>query len=224
VSLGLSHVDVWLGHAGDGPDVAARQLRERGLEAAAVSSGGIYAPDSAVIPRGFELAQALGVSVVVASVSPSALEAIADRVPAGVTFCVENHWDHALATSREVSAALGQHPRIAACLDTGHALVAGEAPERAVEALGTRIQHVHLKDAAMAAPLERLIGRRLRSRLLPRPAPVPPGEGALDVAGMRRALDAVGYQGAIAVEYEGNEPTAALAFLLEAWAAASRVA
>lgn len=224
MSLGLSHVDLWLGHAGDGPHVAAHHLRERGLEAAAVSPGGIYAPDSDVIPRGFELAQALGVSVVAASVSPSALEAIADRVPAGITFCVENHWDHALATSREVSAALRQHPRIAACLDTGHALLAGEAPERAVAALGTRIRHVHLKDAAMASPLERLMGRRLRGRLLPRPGPVPPGEGALDVTGMRRALEAVGYQGAVAVEYEGTEATAALAFLLEAWAAASRVA
>jgi len=221
VSLRLSHVEVWLGHARGGPDAVARDLRERGLEAVAVSAGGIYAPGSDAIPKGFELAEALGAPVVVASIAPSVLEAIVERVPAGVTFCVENHWDQPLASSREVSAVLARHPRIAACLDTGHALLAGEAPERAAVALGGRIGHVHLKDAARPSPPVRLMGRRLRRRLLPRPEPVMPGNGALDVPRVREALEAAGYEGAVAVEHEGNEPTTALRLLLAAWAAAS---
>jgi sugar phosphate isomerase/epimerase len=217
-SLGLSRVEIWLGHAGDGPDAVARLLRERGLEAAAVSAGGFYAPDSDVIPRTFELAEALDVPVVVACVPPAVLDAVVDRVPSGVTLCVENHWDQALATSRELSAVLARHPRIAACLDTGHALLAGEAPERAVAALGARIGHVHLKDAALPSLRERLLGRRLRRRLLRRPEPMVPGRGALDVGGVRRALEASGYEGTVTVEHEGSEPTAALELLLEAWA------
>jgi sugar phosphate isomerase/epimerase len=217
-TLQLSHVEVWLGHAGEGPDAVRRLLRERELEAAAVSAGGFYAPDSDVIPRTFELAEALDVPVVVACVPPAVLDAVVDRVPSGVTLCVENHWDQALATSRELSAVLAAHPRISACLDTGHALLAGEAPERAVAALGARIGHVHLKDAALPPLRQRLLGRRLRRRLLRRPEPVVPGRGALDVGGVRRALEASGYEGTVTVEHEGSEPTAALELLLEAWA------
>jgi sugar phosphate isomerase/epimerase len=217
-SLRLSHVEVWLGHAGDGPDTVGRLLRERQLEAAAVSAGGFYASDSDAIPRAFELAEALDVSVVVACIAPAVLDAVVDRVPPGITLCVENHWDQPLATSRELRAALARHPEIAACVDTGHALLAGEAPERAVAALGARVGHVHLKDAAFPSLRERVIGRRLRRRLLPRPEPVVPGRGALDVVRVRRALEAAGYQGTVTVEHEGSGPTAALELLLEAWA------
>jgi sugar phosphate isomerase/epimerase len=217
-SLQLSRVEIWLGHAGEGPEAVRVLLRERGLEAAAVSAGGFYAADSDVIPRTFELAEALEVSVVVACVPPAVLDAVVDRVPAGLTLCVENHWDQALATSRELSAVLAAHPRIAACLDTGHALLAGEAPERAIAALAPRVGHVHLKDAAFPALHERLLGRRLRRRLLQRPQAVAPGTGALDVGRVRRALEAARYEGTVTVEHEGSEPTAALEFLLEAWA------
>jgi hypothetical protein len=44
--LRLSVVEVWFGHAADGPDAVASALRERGLEAAAISAGGFYTPDS----------------------------------------------------------------------------------------------------------------------------------------------------------------------------------
>ena len=37
--LGLWVVEVWLGHAVDGPDGVAEALQERGLEAAAVGAG-----------------------------------------------------------------------------------------------------------------------------------------------------------------------------------------
>jgi sugar phosphate isomerase/epimerase len=216
-SLGLSRVDLWLGHAGDGPDTAVRLLGERGLEAAAVSAGGFYARGSDAISRAFELAQALEVPVVVACVAPAVLEAVVDRLPAGLTLCVENHWDQPFATSEELLAALSRHPQLAACVDTGHALLAGEAPERAIAALGTRVGHVHLKDAREPPLRERLMGRRLRRRLLRRPEPVVPGEGALHVVRVRHALEVAGYEGAVAVEYEGTEPTPALELLLEAW-------
>lgn len=220
-SLRLSNVEVWLGHADDGPDAAGRLLRQRELEAAAISAGGFYSPDSDLIPRAFELAQALEASVVVACVAPAVLDAVVDRVPPGITLCVENHWDQPLATSRELRPVLARHRGIAACLDTGHALLAGEAPERAVATLGARIGHVHLKDAALPLLRERLMGRRLRRRLLRKPEPVVPGRGGLHVARVRRALEAADYEGSVTVEHEGSEPTAALELLLEAWAPSS---
>jgi inosose dehydratase len=149
------------------------------------------------------------------------LDSVVERIPADITLCVENHWDQPLATGREVNRTLAAHPGIAACVDTGHAILAGEAPERFVAALGTRIGHIHLKDAARPPLRERVMGRRLRARLLPRPDPIVPGAGALHVSRMRRALEAVPYGGTVTVEHEGTDPTAALRLLLDAWAAAA---
>jgi sugar phosphate isomerase/epimerase len=222
--LRFSVVEVWLGHAADGPDAVASDLRERGLEAAAVSAGGFYTADSDVPARAFELAQAVAAPVIVACVTPELLDTVVERVPAGVTLCVENHWDQPLATRRDVSRVLAAHPGIASCVDTGHAILAGEAPERFVASLGARVGHVHLKDAAFPPLRERLIGRRLRTRLLPRPQPVLPGEGALDVGRVRWALQGAGYMGAVTVEYEGSEPSAALELLRDRWASSGEPA
>jgi sugar phosphate isomerase/epimerase len=215
--LRLSLIEVWLGHTVDGPAEATRALHDRGLEAVAVSAGGFYTADSDAIPRSIELAQALGAPVIVACVTPQVLGSVVERIPAGIRLCVENHWDQPLATSQDVREVLTAYPAIAACLDTGHALLAGEAPERFAASLGARVGHVHLKDAVCPPLRERLMGRRLRKRLLPRPHPVVPGLGALDSGRVRRALEAAGYRGTVSIEYEGREPTAALAALLEQW-------
>ena len=215
--LRLSLVEVWLGHTADGPEEASRALRERGLEAAAVSAGGFYTADSDAIPKSIELAQALAAPVIVACVTPQVLGSVVERIPAGTQLCVENHWDQALATTRDVSRVLAAYPAITACLDTGHALLAGEAPDHFVASVGHRMGHVHLKDAVCPPLRERLMGRRLRKRLLPRPEPVVPGFGALDISRVRRALEGAGYRGAVTIEYEGTEPSAALAALLELW-------
>jgi inosose dehydratase len=119
---------------------------------------------------------------------------------------------------------LGADPRIAACVDTGHAILAGESPERFVASLGDQVGHVHLKDAALPPLHERLMGRRLRTRLLPRPAAVMPGDGALDIRRVRSALEDVGYKGVVALEHEGAEPSAALKFLLGEWMSSGREA
>lgn len=215
--LRLSLVEVWLGHTADGPEQATRALRDRDLEAVAVSAGGFYTVDSDAIPRSIELAQALAAPVIVACVTPQVLGSVVECIPAGVRLCVENHWDQALATARDVRRVLATYPAIAACLDTGHALLAGDAPEHFVASVGDRLGHVHLKDGVRPRRRERLMGRRLRKRLLPRPEPVVPGLGALDSGRVRRALEDAGYRGTVTIEYEGTEPSAALAALLEQW-------
>jgi sugar phosphate isomerase/epimerase len=219
--LGLLVVEVWLGHAADGPDGVAEGLRERGLEAVAIGAGGFYAVESDALSRTIELAQAVRAPMIVACVAPEVLDSVVTRIPADITLCVENHWDQPLASARNMNRALAAHPRIAACVDTGHAILAGETPERFVAALGPRVGHIHLKDAACPPVRERLLGRRLRTRLLPRPHPVVPGAGALDVGHVQRALEAVRYGGTVTVEHEGTDPTAALRLLLDAWAAAA---
>ena len=222
--LQFSLVEVWLGHTAGGPADVARALAERGLEAPAVSAGGFYTADSDAVPRTIELAQALVAPVIVACVAPEVLESVVKLLPPDITLCVENHWDQSLATSHDVGEALDPYPGSAACLDTGHAILAGEPPERFVASLGERVGHVHLKDAAAPTLRERLLGRRLRARLLPKPAAVVPGDGALDIGRLRQALEDVGFAGTVTVEYEGAEPSAALKLLFGGWMSSGREA
>lgn len=216
--LELELVEVWLGHANADPESVARALSERNLRAVAVSAGGFYSRETTAPPRAFDLALAIGAPVVVACVSPSLLGVVGRSVPPGLTLCVENHWDQPLATAVEVTRVVEEHPGIKACLDTGHALLAGVAPERFAVLLGPRLGHVHLKDARRPTVVETLLGRRLRRRLLARPEPVSPGQGVLEVEGLRKALERAGYRGAVTLEHEGPNPTPALLELLRRWA------
>ena len=155
--------------------------------------------------------------MVAACLTPGLAPWVEERLPTGVTVAVENHWYQPLARSNEVLAEIAARPRLGACLDTGHALVAGERPEGAARALGERLAHIHLKDARLPRAHERLAGRRVRRRLLSGPEPTPPGRGALDVDALLRALRELDYRGAVAIEFEGPRPAAALRALIDAW-------
>ncbi|HKP19615.1 MAG TPA: sugar phosphate isomerase/epimerase [Gaiellaceae bacterium] len=219
-ALGLSRVEVWLGHGADGPAAVAEALGRRGLCAAAVSAGGFYRADSDVPARAGALAEGIGAPVVVMCVAPALLAGVPARMPSSVAICVENHWDQPLASPREVGAALRGFPELAACLDTGHALLAGVRPERFVGDLAGRVGHVHMKEARVPSLAVRALGRRARRRLLAKPAPVVPGEGDLNVPRLRDALATAAFEGTITVEHEGDDPEGALRRLLDEWASA----
>jgi sugar phosphate isomerase/epimerase len=191
-------------------------LAERGLSAAAVGAGGFYSasdnPHTAL-----ELAAAVGAPVVVGCLAPELVERIAAVFDGEIALCVENHWDQ-LGRPEEVADVLGRGPVLCACLDTGHALLAGERPEDFARRLGPSLRHVHLKDARLPTLRERLLGQRARRRLLPRPEPVFPGCGALDVRRLRAALADCGFDGCVTLEHEGPDAAAALAELRRLWA------
>jgi sugar phosphate isomerase/epimerase len=209
---------VWIGHAKHGPEHVRRALAERGLTAAAVGAGGFYSdaddPSSAL-----ELAEAVGASVVVACLAPEVVDRVAAVFDGAVELCVENHWDQ-LGNPQEVGEVLRRGPSLRACLDTGHALLAGERPERFARSLGPALRHVHLKESRLPTLRERLVGRRARKRLLPRPEPVFPGHGRLDFARLRAALAESGFGGCVTLEHEGGDAAAALAELRRLWTSA----
>jgi inosose dehydratase len=101
---------------------------------------------------------------------------------------------------------------IGLCLDTGHLLLGGGDPVRAMQDWGDRINHVHLKDARKAvvdqivkeaAPVAEIWRRKAFCRL---------GEGDLDVDGVLERLRG-GYSGWLVVEQDvlpdaGGKPAA----------------
>ena len=100
----------------------------------------------------------------------------------------------------EISAAL-EHTSIGLCLDTGHLMLGGGDPVRAVADWGDRINHFHFKDARKAvvedivrekAPVSDIWARRAFCRL---------GEGDLDVDAVLGWLRS-NYEGWLVVEQD----------------------
>jgi inosose dehydratase len=88
------------------------------------------------------------------------------------------------------------------CLDTGHLLIGGTDPAELARAAATRIAHVHLKDvdAALADRVRR--GELAYSAAVRAGMYRPLGAGDIDVAGIVRALEAVGYRGWYVLEQD----------------------
>ena len=86
-----------------------------------------------------------------------------------------------------------RHPKIGACVDTGHYLRSDEDPVAAIERFGKRVHGVHLKDVRTIAEGNK---RRKQFTIL--------GQGDLDVLGCLKALKKQDYQNCLALEYEEN--------------------
>jgi inosose dehydratase len=85
-----------------------------------------------------------------------------------------------------VNAVKDHHPRIGACVDTGHYLRSSENPVEAIERLKGRVFGVHLKDVKDAKVFKIL------------------GDGDLDILGCLKELQKQKYQYCLALEYEEN--------------------
>jgi inosose dehydratase len=86
-----------------------------------------------------------------------------------------------------------RHPKIGACVDTGHYLRSDEDPVEAIEKLQDRVFGVHLKDVRTVTQGEK------RSKLF-----TILGQGDLDVVGCLRILRKLNYKNCLALEYEEN--------------------
>lgn len=106
----------------------------------------------------------------------------------GINIAIHNHGPGALYDKIDdvVNIVKDRHPRIGACVDTGHYLRSKESPVEALEKLKGRVFGVHLKDVKEAKIFTIL------------------GEGDLDVAGMIKTLKAQKYEHCLAIEYEEN--------------------
>jgi inosose dehydratase len=84
-----------------------------------------------------------------------------------------------------------RHPKIGACVDTGHYLRSDEDPVEAVQRLGKRVFGVHLKD------VKTLPDGKKQFKIA--------GEGDLKVTELLKALKQLKYDYLVAIEYEENE-------------------
>jgi sugar phosphate isomerase/epimerase len=204
--LGFDTVDVWGAHLNhdwatdEHVELARTLIDERGL---AVGSYQVYAGTRG-LERVCDIAAALGTTMLSGNVPldderlPSLL---AER---GLRFAFENHPDE--KTPQDVLEKIGVN---GACVDTGWFGTNGYSAPKAIEELGERVYHVHLKDVlAVGEPHETCRW----------------GEGIVDIEGCIRAMQTIGYTGAIVIEHEPetfdpSEEIRAMRTQIEGWLA-----
>ena len=207
-ALGFGAIDIWGAHLGpdwatdDHVDAAREALAEHDL---IVTSYQVYAP-AQHLERACAIAAALG------STSLSGFAPLEDeRLPGllerhGLLFGLENHPE---PTPRAILEKVRDVPHVGVCVDTGWFGTQGYDPARAIEELGDRVLHVHLKDVLHAGEPHETCRW---------------GEGVVDVEACVRVLQRIGYTGAIAVEHEPAtfDPSEEIAWMrarLEEWLA-----
>jgi sugar phosphate isomerase/epimerase len=199
---GLLRIDVWGAHlhpewATDEHVAAARDLLTRhGLR---VASFEIFI-EGEQVERAAEIAAAVGTSVIAGYAPPASVPLLRER---GLRLAIENHPER---TPAELLARAGD---AGACVDTGWFATQGYDPARAIEELGDRVVHVHLKDVLREGEPHDTCRW---------------GNGIVDIEGCVRALHRIGYTGAISVEHEPetfdpSEDLRAMRLQLEEWLA-----
>jgi inosose dehydratase len=135
------------------------------------------------------------------------LAQIVEAAPNGVRVAFHPHTATWIESPAEVAALAARLPATGAglCLDVGHYLAGGGDPVAALREYGELVTHVHAKDVDPAV-LARLrggelsgFGEAVRERLF-----TELGNGALDLAGIVRELNVIGFDGWIMVEQDST--------------------
>jgi inosose dehydratase len=144
----------------------------------------------------FEFAKAMGIKSISADPNPDAgTFDLLDKLVAeyDVAIAIHNHGPgHRYNKISDVEKVVkDRHPKIGACVDTGHYLRSDEDPVEAVQRFGKRVFGVHLKD------VKTLPGGGKQFKIA--------GEGDLKVTELLKALKGLKYDYCVAIEYEENE-------------------
>jgi sugar phosphate isomerase/epimerase len=209
-SLGFDTVDVWGAHvnpewATDEHLAAARELLEsHGLRVASYAA--FVEKTAEQIERTCDVADALGTALLAGLTSAPRSVLLPILRERGIRLGLENHPEK---TPTELLEKIGgDHDVLGATLDTGWFGTQGYDPPRAIEELAPHLFAVHLKDIRKA-------GEHETCRW---------GEGVVPIEASVRALERVGYTGALTIEHEPEtfDPTEdlrAMRTMLEGWLA-----
>lgn len=190
--LGFDTVDLWGAHLGpvwataEHVTLACAALEHHAMRVATYATW--IGRSREEIEAACNVATALGTTLIGGGASADAALLIPILRERGVRMAIENHPErtpHELLS--RIDAGQGS---LAATVDTGWWATQGYDPARAIEDLGERVAHVHLKDV-------RAVGEPHKTCRW--------GEGIVDAESCVRALQRLGYEGAIAVEHEPED-------------------
>ena len=180
------------------PETVRRKCEEHGVECAAL--GGLVGA-RAGLQSALDFAGEAGIHILRSHVpkdeTPRWVEYAAER---GVTIVLHPHIGRGgkgtglVETLDDMLAYLAERPGVMACPDTANLLHLGSDPVRAIHELGDLVRYVHLKDFDSARVEEHGVGGAM----------VDIGAGELDLAGVMKALEDIGYDGWLTVERDSR--------------------
>jgi L-ribulose-5-phosphate 3-epimerase len=193
VALGFDRIDLWEAHLSprwatdEHVAFAVEALRERGMRVASLA--GWFGSSVDEVATACRLAVALGAPVLGGGTKlldtdrPTLARLLEEH---GLAFGLENHPER---TPAEVLERIGPDAggRIGATVDTGWFGTQGYDAARAIEELGDRVVHVHLKDVRHVGTPHETCGY---------------GDGVVPLRACVEALERIGYRGGISVEHE----------------------
>ena len=189
-AFGFDTVDIWEAHLSpewatdDHVAIASETLARHELRVATYAAW--VGPSN--IEGACDLALALGTSLIGGGTSGDPVAVRAALRERGVRLGIENHPER---TPDEIRAKIDAGDgAFGATVDTGWWATQGYDPARAIEELGERVLHVHLKDVlAVGEPHETCRW----------------GEGIVDIPACVRVLQQTGYAGAYTIEHEPED-------------------
>lgn len=119
----------------------------------------------------------------------------------GLATAVHPHWGMAVERPEHVGRLL-DCSTAGLCLDTGHIYLGGGDPVAIAEQAGDRVVHVHLKDVDEAKAQRVLSGEMPFREAVIDDLFVPLGAGAVDIAGVIKHLESIGFDGWYVLEQD----------------------
>jgi inosose dehydratase len=196
--VGLSYVEIWPGHldytAGEGVvRDGLDALKEAGITIDSYGVVGVGA-DEAKDRELFDFCRMAGLRAFsIGGVKDDAIDLVEDLCEEyDINVAIHNHGRRHEFGSFDVLDDLFSRTssRIGLCMDTAWALDSGEDPVAGVERFGDRLYGVHLKDFVFDSEHK--------------PKDVIIGTGGLDLPAYMDALEGIGFDGYMSLEYEGN--------------------
>jgi inosose dehydratase len=189
--LGIHYWESYVAHVPMNSEPEALEAIKKEIEAGGVSVIGYgvvpFGKDADANRRTFEFAKRLGISYLSADPDPACFDDLDKLVEKfDIAVGIHNHGPgHRYAGIETIAKAIkDHHAKIGCCIDTGHFLLSKIDPVDAVEAFGTRVYGVHLKDVKDANKFTVL------------------GEGDLRTVELLKALARNKYSYCLAIEYE----------------------
>ena len=150
--------------------------------------------DPAQVKKAFQYAKDAGFPLMVVAPDPEAFDVIERMIREfDIKVAIHNHGpeDKFFPAPQDAMKRLtGRDPRFGLCMDIGHATRAGADPVKSVDECKERLLDLHVKD------LEVKTDKDSQTEV---------GKGALDIPGLFRALEKIGFTGHVGLEYEINE-------------------
>jgi inosose dehydratase len=195
------------------PDAAARvrEAAERALDAIVATEGRLLVvidrPDAARAATAGRADAAVPLDGRAWDAMVDTVRRVAERAAErGVRAVFHPHAGSHVEFENEIERLVEHVPRdeLGLCLDTGHALYAGDDPAALIQRHRDRIEHLHLKDVSKdASTRPHDFWSAVASGVF-----CPIGTGMLDIGSVRDALAAIGYDGFATVEQDRRTDTA----------------